>query len=41
MLEIGTDIRYIQQFLRHSSVKTTTIYKSLTRASRSWLYIGK
>ena len=32
LLEKGTDIRYIQQFLGHSSFKITTIYTHVTKS---------
>jgi site-specific recombinase XerD len=33
LLENDTDIRYIQQFLGHSSIKTTTVYTHLTKTA--------
>jgi site-specific recombinase XerD len=33
LCEDGRDTRYIQKFLGHSSIKTTTIYMRLTKSA--------
>lgn len=33
LLESGTDIRYIQEFLGHASIKTTTLYTHITKSA--------